>query len=104
MADNLLVLHRANAQPTAGYLMTAIFTPLYHLRRAEHWVVIQGTATVQLDDQTLTLNPGESVFIPKGATHRLAAPAGEVELIEVQTGDYFGEDDIIRLADIYERT
>lgn len=84
--------------------MTAIFTPLYHLRRAEHWVVIQGTATVQLDDQTLTLNPGESVFIPKGATHRLAAPAGEVELIEVQTGDYFGEDDIIRLSDIYERT
>lgn len=76
----------------------------YHLRRAEHWVVIQGTATVQLNDQTLTLNPGESVFIPKGATHRLAAPAGEVQLIEVQTGDYFGEDDIIRLADIYERT
>lgn len=76
----------------------------YHLRRAEHWVVIQGTATVQLDDQTLTLNPGESVFIPKGATHRLAAPAGEVELIEVQTGDYFGEADIIRLSDIYERT
>lgn len=78
MADNLLVLHRANAQPTAGYLM--------------------------LDDQTLTLNPGESVFIPKGATHRLAAPAGEVELIEVQTGDYFGEADIIRLSNIYERT
>lgn len=76
----------------------------YHLRRAEHWVVINGVATVQLNDDTLVLQPGQSVFIPQGAVHRLSATQGDVELIEVQTGDYFGEDDIIRLSDNYERT
>ncbi len=76
----------------------------YHNRRAEHWVVIHGRATVQLDEEVKVLNPGESVFIPTGAVHRLSAPDGDVELIEVQTGDYFGEDDIIRLSDNYERT
>ena len=66
--------------------------------------MIHGRATVQLDEEVKVLNPGESVFIPTGAVHRLSAPDGDVELIEVQTGDYFGEDDIIRLSDNYERT
>lgn len=76
----------------------------YHHQRSEHWVVIQGTATVQLDDQTLTLKAGHSIDIPLGAHHALGNDTDEpVIVIEVQMGDYFGEDDIVRISDPYSR-
>lgn len=76
-----------------------------HARRAEHWVVVQGIALVTLDGAPNELTAGDSIDIPLGAAHRVENP-GDVELvfIEVQTGDYFGEDDIVRLEDDYGRT
>lgn len=76
-----------------------------HHHRSEHWVVVRGTAEVQVDDKTMTLRENESVYIPQGAIHRLSNP-GKIllELIEVQTGSYLGEDDIIRLEDEFGRT
>jgi mannose-1-phosphate guanylyltransferase / mannose-6-phosphate isomerase len=75
-----------------------------HRHRAEYWVVVQGTALVTLDDKRLELAPGQSVYIPLGAKHRLANPgSAPLVLIEVQTGDYLGEDDIVRYADDYGR-
>ncbi len=68
----------------------------YHHKRSEHWVVIQGTATVQLEDDTLYLEPGQSIDIPLGAWHALGNDTDEdVIIIEVQMGSYFGEDDIV---------
>lgn len=76
-----------------------------HRHRSEHWVIIQGHPEVVLDDETLTPQPGEAVFIPQGAKHRIVNPTDElVEIVEVQIGSYFGEDDIIRYEDDYERT
>jgi mannose-6-phosphate isomerase len=76
-----------------------------HARRAEHWVVISGVATVILDGQEITLNPGQCVDIPLGAAHRCENRGTEpVVFVEVQTGTYFGEDDITRLEDDYGRT
>jgi len=76
-----------------------------HHHRAEHWVVVKGTAVVECDDQTLMLGENESTFIPLGAVHRLSNP-GQIplEIIEVQSGSYLGEDDIVRLQDDYGRT
>lgn len=75
-----------------------------HSRRAEHWVVVQGTALVTLDDQTLTLQAGQSCDIALGQVHRLANHTDAlVEIVEVQFGDYLGEDDIERLQDDYGR-
>jgi mannose-1-phosphate guanylyltransferase/mannose-6-phosphate isomerase len=75
-----------------------------HARRAEHWVVVNGTARVTRDDDLLTLAPGMSVHIPLGAVHRLEnIGTDRLELIEVQSGGYLGEDDIVRLADDYGR-
>jgi mannose-1-phosphate guanylyltransferase/mannose-6-phosphate isomerase len=75
-----------------------------HRRRAEHWTVIQGVAKVRLGDREFLLNANESTFIPVKTRHRLENPGSEdVHLIEVQTGDYFGEDDIVRYEDIYGR-
>ncbi len=79
-----------------------------HTKRAEHWTVVKGEAEVTLNDQVLRLRAGEYVFIPLGAKHRIAnpAPAGSdaiMEFIEVQTGSYFGEDDITRYSDDYGR-
>ncbi len=75
-----------------------------HRRRSEHWNVIRGTAVVTLDGQDITLVAGEAVDIPVGTAHRVRNPGDEpMEFIEVQTGDYFGEDDIIRLEDDYGR-
>lgn len=76
-----------------------------HRHRAEHWVVVQGKAEVTLGSQVTTLEPNQSTYIPLGEIHRLAN-RGEapVVLIEVQTGDYLGEDDIIRLEDRYNRS
>ncbi len=76
-----------------------------HHHRSEHWVVVRGTAKVQLDEKTIILRENESIYIPQGAIHRLANP-GKIllELIEVQTGSYLGEDDIIRIKDEFGRS
>ena len=72
--------------------------------RAEHWVVVNGTAIVTRDDEEILLRENESVFVPLGCMHRLENP-GKVplNLIEVQSGAYLGEDDIVRMQDIYHR-
>ena len=76
-----------------------------HQRRDEHWYILEGHANVTLDDKILELSPGESVNIPKGSRHRIKNTGSEdVVFIEVQTGDYFGEDDIERLEDDFGRT
>ncbi|MDO9418422.1 mannose-1-phosphate guanylyltransferase/mannose-6-phosphate isomerase [Pararhizobium sp.] len=75
-----------------------------HHHRAEHWVVVKGTAEVTIGDKTTSVGENESVYIPQGEVHRLANPGKIVlELIEVRTGSYLGEDDIIRLDDDYGR-
>ena len=76
----------------------------YHEHRAERWVIVQGEAIVTIDDLNHTKTIGESVKIPKGAKHRIWNPGNtNLIFIEVQTGTYFGEDDIIRLEDNYGR-
>ncbi|MDO9476296.1 MAG: mannose-1-phosphate guanylyltransferase/mannose-6-phosphate isomerase [Pseudohongiella sp.] len=75
-----------------------------HHKRAEHWVVIQGVATVTCDERVFDLHANQSTFIPLGSRHRLQNMTDEwVELIEVQTGAYLGEDDIVRFDDVYGR-
>lgn len=75
-----------------------------HQRRCEHWTVIHGTAKVRLGDEEFLLQQNESTYIPLDTLHRLENPGDQdVHLIEVQTGDYFGEDDIQRFEDIYGR-
>ena len=75
-----------------------------HFHRAEHWVVVKGTAEVTRNDETLLVHENEAVYLPIGATHRLANPGKiPLELIEVQVGSYTGEDDIVRLEDVYGR-
>jgi mannose-1-phosphate guanylyltransferase/mannose-6-phosphate isomerase len=75
-----------------------------HQKRSEHWTVINGVAKVRLGEKELLLNANESMYIPAGTLHRLENPGSEdVHLIEVQTGSYFGEDDITRFEDIYGR-
>jgi len=76
-----------------------------HRHRAEHWVVVRGTAEVTIGDQVRPVYENESVYIPIGSVHRMAN-RGKIplELIEVQTGSYLGEDDIERLEDVYKRT
>lgn len=76
-----------------------------HFHRAEHWIVVKGTAEVTRDNEVMQVHENESVYLPIGCTHRLANPGKiDLELIEVQTGSYLGEDDIIRLEDIYNRS
>jgi mannose-1-phosphate guanylyltransferase / mannose-6-phosphate isomerase len=75
-----------------------------HHHRAEHWVVVAGTAEVTVDDRVMTLSENQGVFIPLGAKHRLANPGKmALEIIEVQSGSYLGEDDIVRFEDVYGR-
>lgn len=75
-----------------------------HNRRMENWIVVKGTAEVINGEKKLMLNESESTFIPVKTKHRLANPGKtDLEIIEVQTGDYFGEDDIIRYEDEYGR-
>ena len=75
-----------------------------HRHRAEHWVVVRGRARVTCEDRVFDLEPNQSTYIPLGAVHRLENPFEEpVHLIEVQSGDYLGEDDIVRLEDVYGR-
>jgi mannose-1-phosphate guanylyltransferase/mannose-6-phosphate isomerase len=76
-----------------------------HRHRAEHWVVVRGTAEVTINETSRTVHENESVYIPIGSVHRLANHGRiPLELIEVQTGSYLGEDDIVRLEDVYKRT
>jgi len=76
-----------------------------HHHRAEHWVVVSGTAKVTNGEKTFLLKENESTYIPIGTVHALENP-GEtpLEVIEIQTGSYLGEDDIVRLEDIYGRS
>lgn len=75
-----------------------------HHHRSEHWIVVEGTARVTVGDEVKLVTENQSVYIPLGATHRMENP-GKVPmvLIEVQTGSYLGEDDIIRYEDVYAR-
>jgi mannose-1-phosphate guanylyltransferase/mannose-6-phosphate isomerase len=76
-----------------------------HFHRSEHWVVVKGTAEVTLGSDVHSLHENESVYIPIGSVHRLANPGKiPLELIEVQVGSYLGEDDIVRLDDVYGRS
>jgi mannose-6-phosphate isomerase len=75
-----------------------------HGRRAEHWFFVRGRARVTLDDVEHLRGPGESIDVPRGGWHRVENAGSEVvTFIEVQTGDYFGEDDIERAADDFGR-
>jgi mannose-6-phosphate isomerase-like protein (cupin superfamily) len=75
-----------------------------HDKREEHWIVVRGTPEVTVGDRVWTAQTGEYIFIPTQTKHRLANPTKEiVEIIEVQLGQYFGEDDIIRFEDDYNR-
>ena len=75
-----------------------------HHQRAEHWVIVNGVATVTNADKTLILKAGESTYIPLGITHALENQTNKpLEIIEVQSGVYLGEDDIVRFEDIYGR-
>ena len=76
-----------------------------HHHRAEHWVVVRGTAEVTIGSDVKSVHENESIYIPIGAVHRLANHGKiPLELIEVQTGSYLGEDDIIRIDDVYKRS
>jgi mannose-1-phosphate guanylyltransferase / mannose-6-phosphate isomerase len=76
-----------------------------HHHRSEHWIVVRGTARVTVNENVQTVHENESIYIPIGAVHRLENPGKiSLELIEVQTGSYLGEDDIIRIEDDYRRS
>ncbi len=77
-----------------------------HSHRSEHWLVVRGTAKVTLNDTEIIVGTGESLDIPVGSAHRIENRPGDEELviIETQTGDYFGEDDIERLDDDFGRS
>ena len=75
-----------------------------HFHRAEHWVVVRGTAEVTIDDQVILRHENEAAYLPIGSVHRLANPGKiDLEMIEVQVGSYTGEDDIVRFEDVYGR-
>src|SRR2546422_1557822 len=75
-----------------------------HSQRAEHWVVVQGTAKVTIDDREIVLTSGEAIDIAIGVAHRVENPGNELLVfIEVQRGSYLGEDDIVRLQDDFGR-
>ena len=75
-----------------------------HHHRAEHWVVVRGTALVTVGDEVKTIHENQSTYIPIGTPHRLENPGKiDLELIEVQSGSYLGEDDIVRFDDDYRR-
>ena len=75
-----------------------------HHHRAEHWVVVKGTAKVCINDKTFLLTENQSTYIPVGDVHSLENPGKlPLEMIEVQSGSYLGEDDIVRFDDLYGR-
>ena len=76
-----------------------------HNHRAEHWVVVSGLAKVTNGDKTFMLSENQSTYIPIGVVHALENPGDTpLEIIEIQSGSYLGEDDIVRLSDLYGRT
>lgn len=76
----------------------------YHFKRQEFWTVVKGKAVVTLEGEEHLLGYGESIFIPREAKHRIENRSSEIlEFVEVQTGSYFGEDDIVRIEDDYQR-
>lgn len=76
-----------------------------HFHRSEHWIVVKGTAEVTRNGEIIQVHENESIYLPIGCEHRLANPGKiDLQLIEVQTGSYLGEDDIIRIEDIYNRS
>jgi mannose-1-phosphate guanylyltransferase/mannose-6-phosphate isomerase len=76
-----------------------------HHHRAEHWIVVRGTAEVTRGNEVILVHENESIFLPIGTIHRMANPGKiNLELIEVQTGSYLGEDDIVRIEDVYNRS
>lgn len=97
--DDRFQVKRIHVHPGAALSLQA------HHHRSEHWIVVKGTAKVAVDGDERLVSENESVYIPLGAKHRLHNP-GKVPmvLIEVQTGSYFGEDDIIRFEDLYARS
>jgi mannose-1-phosphate guanylyltransferase/mannose-1-phosphate guanylyltransferase/mannose-6-phosphate isomerase len=75
-----------------------------HHHRAEHWIVVSGTARVTVDGKDMLLAENQSTYIPLGHTHRLENPGKiDLQMIEVQSGAYLGEDDIVRFEDTYGR-
>ena len=75
-----------------------------HHHRAEHWIVVKGIAEVTNGERIIRLKENESTYIPQGEKHRLSNPGAEpLEIIEVQSGSYLGEDDIVRFEDVYQR-
>ena len=89
---------RISVNPGASLLLQL------HNMRAEHWIVVDGTATVTRGDETFKLYKNESTFIPIATKHRLQNLTNEIlEIIEVQSGKYLGEDDIVRFEDVYGR-
>jgi mannose-1-phosphate guanylyltransferase/mannose-6-phosphate isomerase len=75
-----------------------------HFHRAEHWIVVRGTAEVTRNGEIHYVHENESIYLPIGCEHRMANPGKiPLELIEVQTGSYLGEDDIVRIEDVYNR-
>lgn len=83
---------------------SAVLSLQKHAQRSEHWTVVRGSARITLDDKEFDLGVNDSTYIPIGAVHRIANVTGEpVHIIEVQCGDYLGEDDIVRLEDNYGR-
>ena len=76
----------------------------YHFKRDEHWTIVKGKGIVQLNDTSIELGVNEAIFIPKEAKHRITNNTDQfVEFIEIQIGDYLGEDDIVRLEDDFGR-
>ena len=83
----------------------AVLSLQLHRKRAEHWVVVRGTARITRGEEVFLLQENESTYIPVGTVHRIENPGSEpLQIIEVQSGSYFGEDDIVRLEDNYGRT
>lgn len=75
-----------------------------HSRRSEHWIVVQGAALTTLDGREIVVKTGEAIDVPIGTAHRIENPGTEeLVLIEIQRGDYLGEDDIVRLSDDFGR-
>ena len=76
----------------------------YHLKRSEHWIITKGSGELTIDDQKKNVGVNDQVFIPVNAKHKIRNNSDSVlQFVEVQTGEYFGEDDIIRLSDDYGR-
>lgn len=76
----------------------------YHFKREENWTVVNGEAEVTLNDERIRLKRGESIYIPIEAKHRISNPSDKMLVfVEVQTGTYFGEDDIVRIQDDFNR-